>query len=130
MDLYKEYEQTSSMNEVYLLKKQGWEVIGTHIESYGDGSPDSKTVFTLGLSYKTVAQRLTSIINDIEELGFKDEIFRKVAEKHGEDPEEYEMNSFAITKNEYTKWVIDYEKNVHDKKVTLSKSSDIDELSF
>lgn len=121
MDYYKEYDQTTNVSTVYSLKNEGWEVIKTHVEFYGDGSDNSKTVFTLGLPYKVVAEKLNSILKDIEDLGFKDEIVKKVADKYGEDLNEYDYNSYFTTNNKFTKWVSDYEKNVHGKEVTLGK---------
>lgn len=117
MDFYKEFIQTNYIPEVENYRKRGYEVINIHTK-YDEGET---TIFTLGLSYKTAYEKVQQLVLDLEKKYSKDEFFTRIAEEKDEKFEDYSSNS-TRTDNELTKWLVDYDKLIHDKDSVYGKA--------
>lgn len=115
---------TVNNREVDRYLKDGWEIIDTTKEGYGDGGFFLK--YHLGLSTRTMVMKLKEVIYSYEEHGFKEQLFKKVAESNGEDYSLY-SNSISngyISKDATISFMENYEKDIHDKKISYYKQGD------
>ncbi|MEK5215300.1 hypothetical protein [Psychrobacillus sp. FSL H8-0487] len=104
---------------------EGWEIIDTTKEGYGDGGFYLK--YHLGLSTRSMMKKYKEIIDTYEDYGFKEQLFEKVAVNNGEKYEDYSnTQSGRRTKDITTDFMERYEKVVHDKEVVYFKKNDKD----
>ena len=105
--------------------QDGWEIIDTTKEGYGDGGFYLK--FHLGLTTRSMMIKYKEIIDSYEEFGFKEQLFEKVATSNGENYKDYSDTRVGRrTKDLTTEFMERYEKNVHDLEVTYYKKNDED----
>jgi len=101
----------------------GWEIIDTTKEGYGDGGFYLK--YHLGLSARSQMNKLKEIIEAYEKFGFKEQLFEKVAVSNGEKIEDYSDKTTGLRSKDATiDFMESYEKNVHDKDIRYYKKDD------
>jgi alanyl-tRNA synthetase len=113
-------------NQIDDYLKDGWEIIDTTTLVLGNG--ESKLEYHIGLPPKAKIDQLKQIIKLYEEYGFKEELFKKIAEKNGHDLNDYTEGSGFHVNNETTQFIENYEKIVNNKVIKLYKKFDLKEL--
>jgi hypothetical protein len=110
-------------NKVDSYLKDGWELIDTTREAYGDGGFYLK--YHLGLSTRSMMMKLNKIIEKYEEFGFKEQLFEKVAVSNGEIYDDYSDSPSGFRSTDATiDFMESYERNVHDKNIKYYKKND------
>ncbi|MCQ6268864.1 hypothetical protein M1K46_25245 [Fictibacillus sp. WQ 8-8] len=85
---YVRFDQVRDQSALHKLQQQGWEVFDT-AKVRVDGI-DEQIWYHVGLPYKTYVKQLQEIITAYEEAGLKEELFKKIAEKNGEEYDDFE----------------------------------------
>lgn len=97
----------------------GWEVID--ITKTQLGSDDTSLTYHIGLTSRTLVQKLRGIIQDYERFGLKEELFKKVAESKGRNIDDYADNGGWWGVDEVSEYLNEYESLVHDRKTEYGK---------
>lgn len=108
----KEYVRIDTVGEgeVESFLADGWEIIETTKDLFDHET--TRIRYHVGLSARTLLEKYKSIIDDYERFGFKDELFRKIAEENGEDITKY--SSSGKTTNDKTPMYMEkYYKVIH-----------------
>lgn len=114
--------------EVDKLVDEGWEFIETVKSS--DGYNDQKVVYHMGLPQSVRVEQLLSIIREYEERGFKNEMFKQVAEENDDDVENYTLGGGVTTNTPTTKFMNNYIKVVDDTYSTYQLRFEKSNLKF
>jgi len=107
--------------------KDGWELIDSTKEGYGDGGFYLK--YHLGLSTRSMMKKLNNIIEKYEEFGFKEQLFEKVAVSNGQRYDDYTDKSMGLRSKDATiEFMESYERNVHDNDIKYYKKEDVNAI--
>jgi len=124
LKVYLKYQKTSSIDTVNKLQSEKWEVIETLKETCMD--THSETVyFILGYPLAEQLRKLQNIISSYEQYGFKDELFKCIANANSENYDDIEegTNYLGEEITPTAKFIQEYEEFVHGKQVTYFNKS-------
>ncbi|KAA6475747.1 MULTISPECIES: hypothetical protein [Bacillus] len=114
-----EVKVTESEAELDRLMKSGWELFST--TTYLVVPKDQRVKYHLGLPAKVKIEQLKEIIIKYEELGFKEQLFAKIAEENGESMEGFSYSGGRPLESDTANFIQRYEELVHDKQVRIYK---------
>lgn len=104
MKEFTDIEETQSTDLGYYLK-EGWEVIDYY-------KRDEKLIYVVGYPYRKEVEDLKALIKAYEEFGFKEQLFKAIAEKNNNDYaqiKEYGSSTQLFFRNETTEFMNRYE---------------------
>lgn len=115
MSKYVEVTVVTDGDKVNKLISEGWEIISTN--NYVIEPPDARTQYHMGLPAQVLVEELRGLIRKYEEFGFKDELFKKVAEQNEENLDDYGTGTGRYTIDKTPKFMSKYEKLVNNRNV-------------
>jgi hypothetical protein len=115
-------------NEIDKYLQKGWEIIETTKMVYDDGG--SRLNYHIGFSARSKVNELKQILKIYEEYGFKEELFKKVAQSNGDNIDNYdESPSGHPVGNETVSFLEQYEATVNDKQTKFYKKLTPEEIA-
>jgi hypothetical protein len=127
--LYKKYQKVDDIEKVNELQREGWDTlerIKTH--PYGE----ERVEYVMGYPLKNYTEYLERIIATYEKLGYKEELFKYIAEKNDERFEDIEVDDSFFTDAYAVKrmkesptmsFMKNYEELINNERITLRKKS-------
>lgn len=129
----KDYVRTDCIREgnINSYLADGWEIIETTkvLVEY----PDTTALeYHIGLPARVLIDKLLGIIKDYEKYGFKEELFKKIAEENGKNLDDYVRG--GIGKDAVAEYMTNYEKVVDNAYTEYglkrNYDNDYDEIEF
>ncbi|PEX85745.1 MULTISPECIES: hypothetical protein [Bacillus cereus group] len=124
MKKYIKFQETSSIDTVNRLQKDNWEVIEIKKNRCIDTHTETMH-FILGYSVEEQLRKLQNIISSFEQYGFKEELFKCIANNNCENYDDIEegKNYLGEEITPTAKFIQEYEEFVHGKQVPYYNKS-------
>jgi len=107
--------------------KKGWEIIETTRTVYDNS--ESLLNYHIGYPIELKIRDLKIIIEAYEKYGFKEELYKKIAESNGHDLEEYDtFNGGNYVVNDTVNFMEEYEFSVNNNRIKYYKKLSQEEL--